>query len=293
MEVRQIATSYTGPVAATGAFASTVATWDLTTKARLATFESVLDFGGRRLAVDEAGARCATAGYVTGGLVCSSAATGSVTWTRADLRRLQFVGFSCDGRRLFCGADERPCLVLDAATGHQLEVLRGVRRVWESFFTDAMLLDGARLKLTARAGRSIAPIERTSFGVLDATFGPELLCISESGGPVRCVDVAGREVWRYGPAPGRHVLKLAYTGEMGCFVGVEWPYEHGGTKVLRRFSATGGEPRTVAELGKPAEVAFFAAGTRLLTSEGHVWDTINGIRVGRLVFDGAVSVDDV
>jgi hypothetical protein len=69
MNVRHLATAYTGRIAAAAAFNSTVATWDLNAKSPLAMFESVLEFGGRRLAIDTVGERCAAAAYDSGGLV--------------------------------------------------------------------------------------------------------------------------------------------------------------------------------------------------------------------------------
>jgi outer membrane protein assembly factor BamB len=260
-----------------------VATWNVTAGSLLAVFDTVLDFGGRRLAIDSKGERCAAAAYTGKGLMCRGATDGTALWTRRDLKRLQFVAFSHDGLRLFCGSDARPCIVLDAATGEQVGALRGVRRLWESPFTGALLLDGAQLRILPQPNARPAGVDRTTFAILGAAFSPGALSISESGGPVRCVDLSGREIWRYTPDEGRHVLDLSYSESAAAFVGVEWPYQVGGNKTLLRFDTANGRA-VAADIGEPAETAFCLSGTLLLTSDGAVRDTMNGTLVSRLAF---------
>jgi hypothetical protein len=47
-----------GPLVAVGAFERDVELWDVQTARRVGAFSSVLDFGGRRLALDAAGTTC-------------------------------------------------------------------------------------------------------------------------------------------------------------------------------------------------------------------------------------------
>lgn len=125
--IRHLAASHAGPRAAAATFQSEVEIWDIASGQRVSAFDTVLDFGGRRLAIGPDGDWCVAAAYHVHGIACYDTASGAERWRRKDLKKCQYVGVSCDGRRIYCCFDERPCFVLDASTGETLESLRGVR----------------------------------------------------------------------------------------------------------------------------------------------------------------------
>ena len=285
-EVRHLATSFGGTKAVAAAFAGTVSVWDVQSGEHVSTFETVLDFGGRRLAINERGNLCAAAAYSRLGLACYETGIGSLVWSRADLKQLQRLSVSADGSRLYCGSEITACAVLDFETGQSLDLWRGVRRVVESRYESVVLLDQARpVMRRVDTGASI-PVPRTTFAFLDAAFGPELLCVSESGGPVRGLETqSGREVWRCVQPPGRHVLRLTYIGSERAFGAVEYSYTQPGCpRVLVLLDAATGARLDVADLGSLAEAEFCTEGQGLLTSNGQVLSTRTGNVIRILTF---------
>jgi hypothetical protein len=102
------------------------------------------------------------------------------------------------------------------------------------------------------------------------------------------------DAWRRsnGRRSASSTLDLRYSESTGTFAGVEWPYKDGGNKVLLKLDMASGTTSTVADVGTPPTTAFFAAGTRLLTSDGGVWDATTGVRVDSLAFHGPSSSAD-
>ena len=94
MQVRHIAIARARPVAALAAFESQVAIWDLQTLRRTIEFETVLDFGGRRLALSSDGSCCIAGAYNRDGVAAYDTNTGRVLWSRRDLKKVQYVSFS-------------------------------------------------------------------------------------------------------------------------------------------------------------------------------------------------------
>jgi WD40 repeat protein len=285
-EVRHLATSFGGAKAVAAAFTGTVSAWDIQSGEHLSTFETVLDFGGRRLAINERGDLCAAAAYSRCGLACYETGKGSLVWARADLKQLQRLSVSADGSRLYCGSEITACAVLDFETGQSLDLWRGVRCVVESRYESIVLLDQAHpVMRRVDTGASI-PVTRTTFAFLDAAFGPELLCVSESGGPVRALETqSGHEVWRCEQPPGRHVLRLKYVGSERAFAAVEYSYTQPGCpRALVLLDAVTGVRLSVADLGFLAEAEFCTEGQHLLTSDGQLLSTRTGNVVRTLTF---------
>jgi WD40 repeat protein len=280
--IRHLCAPYEGPRIAGAEFESTVYVWDLKARQRISTFETPLDYGGHRLAINPRGDICAVASYTLGGLACYATDSGEVICVRDDLKKLQRVTYSPDGRLLYCGSETGPFTVLDAETGASLAKYPSTDEVFRSPYQPVELLSKRRkgpVELRVVGGKRIATPPRATFAILDIAFGPDRLCMSESGGPVRCLETeAGAELWRYTPRPGRHVLELAYTPKAMAFFGVEWPYMKGGAKRLLRFDPKSGKPTLVATIEKPcAEEVFCSRGEVLLTTEGELVDVVTGV----------------
>lgn len=127
-------------------------------------------------------------------------------------------------------------------------------------------------------------VPKLTFGFLDAAFSPSTVCITESGGPVRCVDsLTGAELWRYTPPNGSHALNLHYNNRDGFFYGVIWHYDKGEFRYLARFDAETGQTSHVRNLNSWAEV-FSEASQQLVTSVGEIIDLASGKMIGELTF---------
>jgi hypothetical protein len=280
--IRYLSAPFDGPRVAAAEFECTVYILDLKARKRVSAFESAFDAGGSRIAMNPRGDMCAVASYRLGGLACYDADSGEVICIRDDLVKLLGIVYSPEGQRLYCGAERGPLRVFDAETGADLERSPATERVFCSPYRPIEILRKRKhgpLEIRAIGGKRIATAARETFALLDVAFGLDRLCLSESGGPVRCLATeSGAELWRYVPRPGRHVLKLAHASKARAFLGVEWPYQNGGAKRLLRFDAESGQPTLVAKMEKPtAGEVFCSRGEAVLTTAGELIDTATGV----------------
>jgi WD40 repeat protein len=279
--IRHLASTAEGKRIAAGEFEVVVSVWDLKTRRKISEFETPLDYGGSRLAINPRGAICAIASWRYRGVALYDAATAEVIGIRERVGRPQRVKYSPDGTRLYCCVERGPCLVLDGDSAALLGKYSAVRNTFCSRFGDLELREksrrNARHEISKVLGKNLTSFERTTFAVKSADFGPDRVCLSESTGPVRCIDTEnGREIWRYDPPGKCHVEELAYSEGNGHFHGVHWPYYHGGPKKLLRFDYQSGKVTVVAQLRHFAESVFCSKGNKLITSEGDVVNVENG-----------------
>ena len=272
--VRHIASS-TRSWIAVAAFTELVEVWDVVAARRISAFRTSLDFGGRRLCLAPDGSRCFAGAYHRFGVAAYRSADGTRQWSRPDVKRVQYVSTSSDGRRVYVGVASGPLVILDATDGSTVERMRGVRRVFESSSTVARLLDRSTPVVEGASLKTFS-VPRTTFAILDVAFGPSSVCISEAGGPTRCVELTnGREIWRHDPPPGEHLLSVAYAASAGAFVGVCCEYEKTATTFLVRFGPRGQVDR-LAALGRTPEAEFCLSGEALALSDGRLFESSSG-----------------
>jgi hypothetical protein len=263
--------SSTGRRVLLGAFESTVAVLDLEPWAVSAPFETTFDFGGRRLALSDELDVVVAAAYGAPGLACYCAKTGREQWRRKDLKKVQHVTLSRDGRTAFCGRTGAPLAVVDLASGQPTSTVRGAEALLESQFDPWKFVAAGRPYLLHDDGQHKVGVERTTFALLDACFAPGSLVLSESCGPVRCLEATtGREIWRSVPQPGRHVLRLGFESAERTVLGVEWAFAKGGAKRLRRWSVDDGSALGASLVFQSVDSCFALDGAVLVLSDGRV-----------------------
>jgi hypothetical protein len=285
--VRHIATTWAGERVAVASFDRTVAVWDIGSASKVAEFETVLDFGGRRLAISPDGTRVIAGAYQRYGIAAYEASTGTEIWRRSDLKKVQRITISADGVAAYCGLAGRAEHVLSLSNGETLLKLRGVGDVHCSPFEPIALYDCKTRPAALRTGGDElrGRIPRITFAFLDVAFAPGYLATSESGGPVRCFRVSDAvEMWRYAPRSGVHALTLGYDETANVLQGVFWPFVRGGTMVLRRFCTATGQLNSESPIPDSAEQQFCCRGTLLLTWDGSLLETATGKVVEKLAF---------
>jgi hypothetical protein len=241
------------------------------------TIRTTFDFGGQRLALSDELDGLLAAAYRIHGLAFYSCRTGREVWRRKDIKKIQHITLSRDGFTAYCGRDGSSLVTIDLQTGETRRKVRAARSVHDSPYDKVQFLDGTRPQLLDGAGGRRFYLARTAFAFLDVTFAPGLLVLSESGGPVRCIDLStGQERWRYNPPPGSHVLCLGYREEEPCFLGVEWPFQKGGAKRLLQLSLNRGVILGTLDLGNPTDCCFALAGRVVVTAEGKILDSATG-----------------
>jgi hypothetical protein len=274
--IRHLATG-DGDIFAAALFKHTVLFWNVATGALISQFETVLDFGGTRLALAQAESACLAAAYHRHGLACYEVPSGALRWQRRDLKKIQQVALAADRSHVYCCFDEGPCQVVSIANGETAARLHRVHRIWIDPQSGFQLRKSGELSVLNGQGEKVFGIAPGSFAVLDASFGPRQLAVSESGADVRFFDVhSGQEIARHTQPKNHHVLRLSSFPDGILFHAVQWNYNEGGPKLLLRYRSDSLNPHIVRDIGQPAEVRFCFGGRQLITSEGELIDCVSG-----------------
>lgn len=270
-----------------GAFEHGLEVWDLGARRLVGSLSTIFDFGGSRVALSDELDIVVAGAYQRRGLVGYSPELGVVQWERKDLKKIQKLSLSADGTRVFCGREGFPCEVVDVESGETLGRLKGTRTVVESPWEPVRLSDRWKPVIEDQLGKTLFLVPRLSFAFLDVAFAPGKLFISESGGLVRCLSTeSGKELWRYLPNSGAHVLRLAYCSDDDSVGGVEWPYEQGGPRTLLSLSASNGAYRAVHEIAG-TDQAFCDRGRCVVTSTREVLASTSAAVLYKLESDRA------
>lgn len=218
-----------------------------------------------------------------GALRATTRNTGKLIWHRQDLRKTQRVRFSPGGEAAWFVPDSGPTKLLDAASGKTLDALTGLRDIFDSEYSADLLLASRKRNYILRKEKTLQ-IPRLTFAILDVAFGPQSLAISESGGPVRCIDSStGTESWRQSPGKHIHFLRLWYRQTDRSFYGVQWEFQTGSFRSLVRLDGNSGEPNVICQLNSWEEV-YCAKFDCIITSGGEVFDLADGRLLHRLQF---------
>ena len=285
--IRHIATSCDGPVIAVAEFERYVQIWNVESQRRIAHFETTLDFGGNRLAITRDGQYCAVGAYRIHGIALYETKDGMEVWRRKDLKKVHTIRASLDGQHLLCGFEGKSFELLNLKTGRSKPSMRGVKDVFESVYDDLMIVDrkGRDFQLVNAENKQIATIPRTTFAALDFAFAPQRVCLSESGGSIRCYDTNTRqELWEHNPGNGVHAPDLTYNESTRMFAAITWPYQQGGEHQLVTLHRDDGEVVTKIPINGAHEFAFCRKGSALVTSDGKIRKTATGEVEGVLDF---------
>ena len=274
---RHAVQSSTGRRALLGAWEHSVVVLDLLAGVCSPTFETTFDSGGNRLALSDELDGILAAAYHVHGLAFYCCATGRERWRRRDIKKVQHVALSRDGLAAYCGREGSALAIVDLGSGNTTRTIRGARSLHDSKYDAVQFLDATAPQLLSAAGKRLFRVERTTFAFLDVAFAPGLLLLTESGGPVRCIEIAtGNERWRYQPREGRHVLHLGYREAEPSLLGVEWPFAKGGAKRLVRWSPDSGAVVDSVILGGPVDCCFGLSGEVIVSADGDVRATSTG-----------------
>ena len=158
----------------------------------------------------------------------------------------------------------------------------GLEDLYESEYSTDQLLEKRNRDCILKNGKAMK-IPRLTFAILDAVFGPQSLAISESGGPVRCFDSYGIELWRFAPEPGSHFGALWFRRTDKNFYGVLCNYEQDKFKRLVRLDSATGEAKILSDLDSQ-EDSYCARLECIVNSSGAVIDVSEGKFLHRLDF---------
>src|ERR1017187_8983145 len=178
--IRHLAITDQLSIVAAAMFSNTVQIRSWETAEQLGEFETMLDFGGSRLALTPDGSICVVGawgqpGRGARGLAAYSIPDGRILWNRKDIRHIQYVRLSGTGREIYCGVEGSAAHIIETASGDPIRRLKSAKQIVGSRYTPHQLVvqRGKYLVL----GKHEFEIFPLSFGCLDAAFSPEAVCI--------------------------------------------------------------------------------------------------------------------
>lgn len=281
----ELASSQDGALIAAALFEKTVQVWNVTSKSKVCELATIFCGGANNLAVDKT-VLVAGLSNPKGRVIAYEVPSGNKLWERS-LTYPSSLRFDSCGEHILCTTNHRSVVRLEASTGATIEVFEKT----EKYVEDS---DGRTLKYPTLKGKPVLVSTKDSsfdigclgFGLLDAKFLPDSVCMSEANGPVRCIScVTGRLEWTFDPGVRSHVLRLHYSPRLGALWGVlaNFMEKRLGSRQLVQFDITGGSCTPICDLRSWADV-FSDQADQLVTSEGAIRDLANGNLIGQLAF---------
>ena len=265
---------------ATAIFENTVSIWSYKEKRKITEFDTVLDFGGRRLLFIPGETPFLIAGaYERHGICAYDALTGELLWQRKDLYKIQFLNaIRRSNKEIFVGAgfDARPFLFLDLVSGDTVTFFKGIRKMYSGKKSISIISTANKqIKYICTEDFSFKWAKKTdTFAFLDAAVGPESIVISQVAGPLHCIDVKGELLWNWQPKEGSHILSVAWFELEKIWLAIRWSYKKGGDKELIAIDNKGNQLWSNT-IGTCAECEFFNSGSSLITSDGTIIDVLS------------------
>jgi len=291
--IRHLSITDTSSIVAAALYEKTVQIWLWKTGQQLGEFQTMLDFGGRRLALTPDGRTCIVGawgqrGRGPRGLAAYSIPDGKLLWNREDIHHIQYVTLSGSGREIYCGVEGSFAHIIDAATGEQLGRVRSAIKIVGSRYTSHKLnVKKGGYLVNGESEFEILPL---SFALLDAVFSPEALCLSEPKnalhpreevGGIRLIDLATAEQLWYLDLGSNH---LAFNSSDRSFYCVDVARTAPHNRSLIRLASSLLECEQVVALGRCWQEAFSPSGSVLVTNQGDVYQTSTGALLSQLDF---------
>jgi hypothetical protein len=249
---------------------------------RIATFDTIIDFGGSRLALCAPGSDpvVVAGAWERHGAAAYDGTTGTKLWQRRDLKRVQRLSPAAAGGIVAVGLEGRAMHLLDVATGDTVVKLRAAAKLWQSRFSDVAVTNDHddvtvyESNTWRRIGRAQVP----GFAALSASFGPDSMLVGSTAG-VTCLDLAASLRWqRQSPALVMY-NPVAWDEKATQWIGLEYHANREIPESIVRWSDRGlVVGRMSIEGASDRRSKFLPGGELLITSQGALIDTRTGRR---------------
>jgi outer membrane protein assembly factor BamB len=270
-DIRHIATSFNSQTIALAEFKNRVQIFDIKTQKVISEFDTILDFGGQRLAISEDGQICICGCWERHGVCAYATKTGKLIWQRKDLKKVQHIQtLILDGNKVFARFEVGTSRTIDINTGSDIDKVTGAKFYLESRFHAIDLIGKSnKIQVVDRSTRKTkVSIENQSFAMLDLDISDNSFAISESAGPLSCYEInSGQLKWRIPLNEDGHFLRLCYNEQLNQFVGISWPFMNGGNKKVKYINKDNGDIEREIVINCPAETEFALGGQILVTSD--------------------------
>ena len=283
--IREMASARTVPLISAAFFEGHVQIWNLDSQRMQGEFP--IRKNGLANLTMHPGGESIVSGFSAkrGSIIAYATPDGAMVWRRDKIEEGGCPSFDRSGLRVSFSRSRRKSVErVDARSGVTVELLEHTGRYIDGPDDYALLASSSKPSYVIVRRDDKVSVPKLTFALLDATFGSTSVCLTESGGPVRCIDCpTGTERWRYTPPDDSHVLRLHYNRLDSFFYGIVWHYEKGQFRYLARFEAETGKAIRVCDLNSWAEV-FSEATQQLITSGGEIISLSSGDVVGKLAF---------
>lgn len=285
-------------VFATARFENEVTVWSIRERRALATIDTVMDFGGERLAVlGEPDVRVVAGVWERHG-ICAYDLAGELVWQRKDLKKPQVLKPVFGESTLAAALEARPLHVLARATGETVATVRDTWDVETSPYAPLAVTSrgGTPMRFTLRDTDDWSVIWKAKLEpflvVADYAFSEDALllkCWGEPGEDVSrycrlvCLDLEnGGERWRWVADRGTAPDAMAWNRNAGAWVVVEGE-DHRPHRLVT-FDPDGRRGDEL-KLEQYAAVEFLTGGSLLVTSHGELLEAPSGRLVWRFLED--------
>lgn len=279
-DIRHIATSFSGQTIALAEFEKRVQIFDINSLQIMSEFDTILDFGGQRLAISEDGKICICGCWERHGICAYETKTGNLLWQRKDLKKVQHIQILyADSAKFFAQFEVGASRTFDINTGLDTEKVTGAKYFFNSKYLEIDIIDKPRkIQIVDRKLKKIkVNIERQPFATLGLDIAHNCFAISESGGPLSCYDIlSGQLKWRIPISEDGHFLRVIFNEELDIFIGVSWPFMKGGNKKLKYINKDSGKIEREMIINCPTETEFALNGSVLITSEREIINIKSG-----------------
>lgn len=112
-----------------------VTVWSFSKRSKISEIKTILDFGGKRLALLPTDNHLVLTGaYERFGITANNYFSREVVWQRKDLKKVQFVTYLCIRNEVVAGVgfDGRPFTLLNINDGTTIGSYRGIREIYSN-----------------------------------------------------------------------------------------------------------------------------------------------------------------
>jgi len=261
----------------TAEFEKNVSLWSLQDKAKLNDINTVLSYGGNRLAILLTSSPVIVAGSWDDGVQAYDGISKNILWTRNDLREVQYVIDISNQKLQRVGviAENNIFYLLNGETGKEIEKINKIETLFRSPLMPFYLTSyKQKVSLLNPHFELVWQKPMNSFSLLNAAFSENQIVYSEAGGSVYCNDLSGNQIWFFKPENDWHVIHLVWNPISQSWFAVN--KDCNSPDSLQLFEVKiNGDVRLKFDI-KAYEVAFFPNGEYLITSNGSIISTCSG-----------------
>ncbi len=231
---------------------------------------------GGRLAISPQGDLFVAANYQTGN-VSLWTCNGRRVWERR-VTNPQYVSFTHEGDRVFCGQSSRNSVEFKTESGAILEESRFLR-TFTSRFGDVRCLEhtGSFDLVSGGTNMTIHSTKR----ILSTAFSSSHAVISQSGGDLFIVELESGQIAHHHRFDGSHYLELSYNVSHEQFLGTKWSLVEGGLPHVCNIDPLTGKIGVLWTVPSPLST-FADNGACLVIDSAEVCDSWTGERISQL-----------